>query len=87
MSKNSALCGCAVFTLLVQIYQPLHIRRNQTMKVQNEEKSVLRIRCFKIPEKVLNTKATNVMNMYVSLGLNFYFVCTDNKIYRKVYTW
>jgi hypothetical protein len=45
MSKDTALCGCAVVTLLVHIYRPPpHIKRNLTMKGQNEEKPVLRIR-------------------------------------------
>lgn len=55
------------------------------MKGQKEEKAVLRIRCKKMPEQFLNTKANNAMNMCASLELNFYFVCTD-KIYREVYT-
>jgi len=42
---------------------------------------------YKIPEQFLNTKATNVMNMYANLGLKFYYMCTDNNIYRKVNTW
>jgi len=56
------------------------------MKVQNEEKAVLRIRCKKYPNS-FSTMATNVMITYASLGLNFNFMCTGNKIYRKVYTW
>jgi hypothetical protein len=40
-----------------------------------------------MPEQFPNTTANNVMNMCAGLGLNFCFVCTDKKIYRKVYTW
>ena len=60
MSKNTALCGCAVFTLLVQIYRPPHIKRNQIMKVQNEEKAVLRIIC----------KSTRTVSQYNSYQRN-----------------
>jgi hypothetical protein len=34
MSKDTALCGCAVVTLLAQIYRPPHIKRNITIKGQ-----------------------------------------------------
>jgi hypothetical protein len=40
-----------------------------------------------MPEQFPNTTANNVKNMCAGLGLNFYFVCKDKKIYRKVYTW
>jgi len=51
------------------------------------KKKLYYVSYVKVREQFLNTIATNVMNMSASLEMNVYFMCTDNKIYRRVYTW